>query len=61
MYMFLFFFAKGREEEQVEEGATWGQVLYRGNQSCLPAYSHSLPLIPKVKLDTEGFVMGLQL
>lgn len=30
--------------------------------SCLfSPYSHSLAFIPKLKLDTEGFVMGLQL
>lgn len=25
------------------------------------SYSHNLAFIPKVKLDTKGFVMGLQL
>lgn len=57
------FFARDRED-RVEERGTWGQLLYRGNQSCLPVYSssiHSLALVHKMKLDTEVFVMGLQL
>lgn len=50
---------KGREKER-HEVSSFMEVIRVVFLSIIP-YSHSLAFIPKVKLDTKGFVMGLQL